>query len=345
MFLHSQWDPDRLATLSGEQLKIERAKLLEYLEHIDIIEHNAENDRRKPAYIESLWSTNNDIIELLRKLHSTPCLDPAEKLPPEIFRAIVIEAVSNTYILGKADSSLILTLVSERWRELILGIPEMWNDILVSVRHEDCASRFFLFLELSKPLPIHLVVHDWKVGDLDILPSLFQCRDRITNIIVPVGYEPWPQARAQAALNALDQLLPLRNLKYLFFVGITRSNELFYHEIFKRFSTLHDIPGLVITPDLFQHDSIRQLWSATIGGDLDLLNTVHAGMPVLNEVTFNKNALFGRPGSELVNNSNTTQIDESHLPWSVLFCWIIALLCPRPCIMLCIDWSIYPIWT
>jgi hypothetical protein len=321
MSLEPQWDPDRLATLSGEQLKIERTKLLKYLEHIDIIEHNAKNDKGKTAYIEDLWNTNNHIIELLHKLHSTPRLDPAEKLPPEIFRTIIIEAVTNIYMAPeKTNNSLILTLVSERWREIILGIPEIWNEILVSVQHEDCASKFVLFLELSTPLPIHLVIHDWQVGNLNILPALFQCRDRITKLTVPLGYELWPQARAQAALNALAQLSPLRNLKYLFFVGINEPNQFVCQEIFKHFNTLHEIPGLVITPDLFRHKSIRQLRVATIQGDLDLLNIVHASMPMLNAVVFDKISLSGGPGSELIDNLNTTQIDESHLPWSSLSC-------------------------
>jgi hypothetical protein len=214
MYLESQWDPDRLATLSEEQLKIERANLLE---RINTIEQNPTSDKEEKSCIEHLWNTNNRIIDLLRKFHPMPRLDPAEKLPPELFRTIIIDAVSShAYIHPeKTNNSLTLTLVSERWRDILLGIPEIWDEILVSALHADCASEFVLFLELSKPLPIHLAVHDWKVGDLDILPALFECRDRIGKITVPIGQDPWPQPHAQAALKALDQLSPLRNLKYL----------------------------------------------------------------------------------------------------------------------------------
>jgi hypothetical protein len=320
MDLESRWDPDHLATLSKEQLKIERAKLLE---RINAIEQNGKNDKEVQAYIEHLWNTNNLIVDLLRNFHPMPRLDPAEKLPLELFRTIIIEAITGSSSIPpeKTNNSLILTLVSERWRDILLAIPQIWNEILVSVHHDDCASKFFLFLKLSKPLPIHLEIHDWQVGDLDILPTLSQCRDRIKKITVSGGYGPSPQPGAQAALNALDQLSPLRNLKYLFYLGDDGPNQPIHYEILKRFNTLHEIPGLMITPDLFRHESIRHLRSATIQGDLDILNMVHSSMPMLNTVIFNQNDLFRGHESYLVDNLNQTQIDESPSPWSYLSCW------------------------
>jgi hypothetical protein len=181
MSLEAQWDPDRLAILSEEQLKIERAKLLEC---INTIEQNGKNDKEEQAHIEHMWNTNNLIIDLLREFHPIPRLDPAEKLPPELFRTIIIDAVTSFsyHPSEKTNNSLILTLVSERWRDFLLGIPQIWDEIVVSARHEDCASKFVLSLELSKPLPIYLNVRDWKVEDLDILSALFKCRDRISRL-------------------------------------------------------------------------------------------------------------------------------------------------------------------
>jgi hypothetical protein len=320
MYLESQWDPDRLATLSEEQLKIERANLLEC---IDNIEHNTDSDKEKPAYIEHLWNTNNPIIDLLSKFHLIPRMDPAEKLPLELFCAIIVYAVADYASIPpeKTNNSLILTLVSERWRDILLGIPQLWNEIIVSVNHQDCASKFTLFLELSKPLPIRLDIYDWRVGDLDIFPALFQCRDRINKITLPLGYSPWTQQWSQDSLNALNRLTTLRNLKHIVFFGDNGPDQWSYREILKRFTSLQEIPGLVITPDLFRHDSIRHLRSAAIQGNLDLLNMVHGSMPMLNNVIFNQNELFRSQESDLIDSLSTTQIDQSELPWSYLSCW------------------------
>jgi hypothetical protein len=320
MSLESRWDPDRLATLSEEQLKIERAKLLD---RINTIEHSTRNDKEEQAYIEHLWNTNNLIIDLLREFHPVPRLDPAEKLPPELFRTIIIDVVAGFSSIPpeKTSKSLVLTLVSERWRDILLGIPQLWDEIQVSALHDDCTSKLFLFLELSKPLPIYLSIYDWKVGDLDIAPVLFQCRDRIARIVVLVGYGSSSHLGTQISLNALDQLAPLRNLKYLSFISDKGPDVSIYDEILKRFKTLHEIPGLLVTSDLLRHESIRHLRSATVQGGLDLLNVVHDRMPMLNIVTFEGKDRFRGQESDLVENLNETEVHESELPWIYLFCW------------------------
>jgi hypothetical protein len=92
-------------------------------------------------------------------------------------------------------------------------------------------------------------------------------------------------------------------------------------EILKRFNTLHNIPGLVITPDLFRHKSIHQLRSAIIRSDLELLNIVHISMPMLKNVIFLQTDLFGGQESDWVDSLNEAQIDESPSPLSDLSCW------------------------
>ncbi|PVG01549.1 hypothetical protein CPB86DRAFT_870976 [Serendipita vermifera] len=330
----SQWDLKRLATLDRQQLRTERAALLG---HIDSIERNASTNYEDKNYIGDLWNINNQIVDLLHNLRPTLRFDPIEKLPPELFRTIIKTSVHDPYYPSSGSisdsrsmstASLILTLVSRRWRDFILGIPELWTQIFISNRIPDMEVKETLFLELSEMLPIHLVLGvNCKTGlDGTISPLLLKYKDRIKSIQIHWSLSGTVEGWHHSISKVLDQLLPLPNL--------TRFDPMMGEEsilsiILDRCRTLHELQRLVLTRDMFSRDSIRHLRTVWIQGDPIMCDMIHQSMPMLNRVSFTPPNRLDTHEQVPASHHSPPRIDTYPLRWKLLCCYHLSPSIPH----------------
>jgi hypothetical protein len=166
--------PDKNQMMEKQTNNLQRMDSLQKIEHVG----------KQICSIKTLQQAYNNIMDILEPSDTKVRYDPIDKLPPEIFGAIVHEAVGSfqTYQL---DNTLILTLVSKRWRDFILGTPLLWTNIDVYPRQHDFLARISLSLELSKDLPISLRLVSPLTNWDTILALLLRSRRRIQRINIP----------------------------------------------------------------------------------------------------------------------------------------------------------------
>jgi hypothetical protein len=164
-------------------LMVEKATLLERLE---TIRRGGHKDEAADS-TQEIHQRYNEIIDTLNRLNSIPCYDPVDKLPSELFSAILYEALassvphSNKYYLN-FEWCLLLTLVSTRWRNFILQTPLLWTGIFINPKIQDFQARIEICLALSRDLPLHLYVTFPLQGWDETLQRLVGHRERIQGI-------------------------------------------------------------------------------------------------------------------------------------------------------------------
>ena len=108
----------------------------------------------------------NELFDAARAIDRTLHPHPITRVPPDVLREI-FDAV----VQIDPDAPLILSKTCTAWKALVLETPSIWNNIHVSVGHEDVleALRLFLHFSRSAPLDVSLVgmqTPDMVLGDL-----------------------------------------------------------------------------------------------------------------------------------------------------------------------------------
>jgi hypothetical protein len=275
------------------------------------------NIREEMCSIIELQREYNDIMDNLGDFNTTARDDPIDKFPPELFGDIVYEAVRLNFpnqSYKQFNDAIILSLVSRRWRDFVLGMPLLWTNIDVNSREEDFLAKTSLGLKLSHNLPISVnlcfPIEKWDA----VLPLLQLSRQRINRIAI----YPQPINDSESALAYLEQLLPMPNLMHLESLPLDNSDEVL-RLFFAHNCPLKTIKGLAVPEDTWLLPSVRQLQDADIAADLDKFITARHNMPLLRHIRLHDT--ISQPSTPKFIPLNKTYRTESEpLKWQSLVC-------------------------
>jgi hypothetical protein len=127
----------------------------------------------------------NNVMASIHQLDQSLRVDPIDKLPREllgnILKGYVFDGSFRWYPYAVCKA-LLLTLVSKRWRDFVLSEPILWTEVTLLVDLEDFEVYFWLSMNLSGHLPLHIFVEccfdKWKEAG----PFLFEHRERISKL-------------------------------------------------------------------------------------------------------------------------------------------------------------------
>ncbi|PVF97618.1 hypothetical protein CPB86DRAFT_873951 [Serendipita vermifera] len=264
-----------------DQLIAKRLNILRDMENLS----QKGNIKGGQHLVQELRQDYNNIMDTLERLDWKERYDPVDKLPPELFGIVIDDIVRSESFDGsyeELDDKLILTLVSKKWREFILGMPLLWTKVQVHSQMPDFLEKTILSFNLSQDLPISLEL-TLPIGQSDtILPLLLRNRQRIQRIIL----SPSPHlSNIASSLIFLEEIFPLPNLIELVYRGIERQ-DMITHWVLKYCDSLQSIKGLALPKDTWQLESVRQLRNADVIADMDTFMASEHNMPSLQRVRF-----------------------------------------------------------
>jgi hypothetical protein len=158
----------------------------------------------------------NNVMASIHQLDQSLRVDPIDKLPRELLGNILKDYVFDGssgwyhYVVCKA---LLLTLVSKRWRDFVLSEPMLWTEVILLTNLEDFEVYFWLSINLSGQLPLHIYVEccfdKWK----EVGPCLFEHRERIEKLTW--GHHitsHWCTGNKKDIINISSLMPPMPNL-------------------------------------------------------------------------------------------------------------------------------------
>ncbi|KAG9040969.1 hypothetical protein FS842_002774 [Serendipita sp. 407] len=281
-----------------EKLEDERAQLL-----IALSTAQTTIDGSIPASsisaILRLKEENNRLIDERLKIMRTDSTvrDPSCLLPVEIFVHIIDSAIFDALISGWCTETLLsYTLVSTRWRDILMSIPSLWGYVLL----KDIDTPYFqemLFVTLhlsgSAPLVIWLQppLENWSETRKQLHPH---CH-RVTELMIDLGNADHALSASHGGiLGTLDELGPFPSLRRLRFTGwisesIRASDILHFIE---RHPQLKEVAGIRLTEDLLKSDYIQKITSFRSQHEPLSIVPHLVRMKKLSEVTFDNYTLF-----------------------------------------------------
>ena len=125
-----------------------------------------------------------------------PRSDPMVVLPPELIHQIFMETVHWFDIKcgmeafrhiphSNADMALTLWSVSQKWRDFVLNDAPLWSQILIDTDNPDSSDRLQLYLHLSQPRNLFIVLQGWKPASGILLEQLMEASHRISILVHP----------------------------------------------------------------------------------------------------------------------------------------------------------------
>jgi hypothetical protein len=264
----------------------------------------------------------NNVMASIHQLDQSLGLDPIDKLPREILGNILKDYVfddsprSYPYPVCKA---LLLTLVSKRWCNFVLSEPMLWTTVMVFSDQEDFDSYFWLSMELSGHLHLHIYVEccfdNWKV----VGPCLFEHRERIEKL--NWGHRMGSHSKKHDhPRQALDVLLvglpPMPNLRELeTWPNIEEGQDLTM--VLNRFPSLTHVHDVTFYQEnLSEKTQLKEIH--TMCPLYDVLKS-HGNFPNLETVVFRYGAPYG--GSHSIAAETYLETHQFLLKWKSLECF------------------------
>jgi F-box-like len=103
--------------------------------------------------LQKLARAYNLVVEEISRLEEKSRFDPVERLPNEVWLAVLKEAIvkeSHGSSFISIEMVLLLTLVSSKWRRFIESTPTLWSDIVLDDEREDLAMKVAISLLFSR---------------------------------------------------------------------------------------------------------------------------------------------------------------------------------------------------
>ncbi|PVF97673.1 hypothetical protein CPB86DRAFT_815383 [Serendipita vermifera] len=327
MALLSNRDTNLPTTFDRDDLSVERLTVLKEIHHIEQIKSA---DTETMRSMDRLRQRYNCIIGSIDNLNAKPRHDPLDRLPVELFRAIIHETLTPSN--GRpheypydSNQALLLTLVSTRWRDFILEMPSAWTSIQINYRLPDCLAKIALCLTLSRDLPIHLnLTFPMRLWD-SILPMIAGHKERIQRISL-YYYWPWKSppssGQIEVVLDFLEELLPMPNLQRLSTCSMDNRGDAILLWLLDHCNHLQATTGLSFREDMLHLDSVRELRKVHIPVKLERFMSLEANTPMLAQVELVMPPKVTRKQSR----RGTIPISPPHpnvspLSWRYLSCW------------------------
>jgi hypothetical protein len=166
-----------------QQLEIKRTTLLNKLRERMEGGHTL-GSNIDPSETRRLQGEYNSIIESQAESQRGPLPDPLEALPTELCIDI-FQRFTGSFI-KPIDAALRLTLVSFKWRDVVLRIPQLWSRITIGcgVGDADMMDKIHFGLYFSANSPLTLLIEhptrDWQ----NLLQVLMPHVNRIRGIVM-----------------------------------------------------------------------------------------------------------------------------------------------------------------
>ena len=125
----------------------------------------------------------NELFDAARTVDRTLHPHPITRVPPDVLREI-FDAVTQI----DPDAPLILSNTCTAWKALVLETPSLWNNICVSVGHEDVLEALRLFLHFSKHVPLDVSLVGMQTPDI-VLGDLRSHAHRIRSLDIHLKKE------------------------------------------------------------------------------------------------------------------------------------------------------------
>jgi len=143
-----------------------------------------------PLTLRRLEEQYNLLAGLHKKGRNGLLLDPIEVFPPEIWLQILgyvtlSDSEDEKEDINPSDSLFLASLVSPRWRDVILNTPDFWSEIVVvsvSDSYPDELFKLHAALSLSRQTPLNLTIKGSFPKNWDILQLLSRHRGRFQTI-------------------------------------------------------------------------------------------------------------------------------------------------------------------
>ncbi|KAG9040806.1 hypothetical protein FS842_002831 [Serendipita sp. 407] len=281
---------------------------------------DGQNKINQASRISCLKKENNLLVDERLKITSKarPKLgDPSSLLPVEIFAEIVDLIFCDTFLVDWSIEGLLsLTLVSTRWRDILMSIPGLWRHI----RLKDSDTFYFqeklsiaLLLSGNAPLVLWLrpPLYHWE-ETIDKLRPHFH---RIIELLIDLSHDNHaataPPTVGRVA-NILDQMGSLPSLKRLrctsWIGGDTNMSDV--TRFIERHPQLEEIAGVWLTKEFLNTNSIKKVTSfRTRQRPPSVLPHLNR-MKILSKVTFDHYGLYIPP----MNNEDEVDVDMSQYP-------------------------------
>ncbi|PVF93222.1 hypothetical protein CPB86DRAFT_790381 [Serendipita vermifera] len=250
-------------------------------------------------------SLYNQVTGVLSEQQLGPHVDPMEKLPYEIVSKILLEI--GRYMSRYITPSLLLTMVSKKWRDFVFADSRLWTNLRL-INAYDKAAVIALQVHLSRDLPLMLeVIFPFERWD-SLLPALFGSQERI-HTIVCTGYDFYLPSdghrRDTEFINFLNKLGPLPNLRKLenLYTPIGMSFDI--QKLLDSYQTLESITNIPFTRQDLQvaKDRLKIETLLTFDGVDDIMPVAET-IPTLQKVEFGRKGIIG-----------DTEVEQSQYKW------------------------------
>ncbi|KAG8821361.1 CCA tRNA nucleotidyltransferase, mitochondrial [Serendipita sp. 399] len=233
--------------------------------------------------ISQLKESNNRLVdERLRCMDSTVDSmlgDPSRILPIEIFVQVIELALCDLYLADwNIEDLLSFTLVSTRWRHILMSTPSLWR--YICLKDDDTfysQEKLSLALNLSGNTPLIVRLRPPFNNWSEIVSELQPHRHRIVELMIDLGkdysHDTWsvttplsPSATAGSygrVTNVLEDLGSLASLKKLGCTSWIGGEEHIsdVYRFIERNPQLEELAGIWLTQDLLNSDDLKKLTS------------------------------------------------------------------------------------
>ncbi|KAG8773807.1 hypothetical protein FRC15_001753 [Serendipita sp. 397] len=283
--------------------------------------------------IPRLREWNNRLIDERLKLTGSTLGDPSRFLPVEIFIHIIGLTLRDTFTEDWYTETLLsFTLVSTRWRDILMSTPSLWRHICFKDSDTTYSEEILpITLHLSRNAPLVLwfrpPLHNWN----EIRDKLYLHYHRVTEFIIDLRYnDSAASAPYGGILNILDEIRLLPSLKRLRFTRWTPGN-IETSEI-SHFIECHpqlmELAGIRLPEDLSKVDYMQKITSFRSSHDPLSIVPYLNRMIQLSNVTFDDYSLSR---TEVAHDEEEAAMGQYP---NLLFQWTYYSQCGPPAIPL-----------
>ncbi|KAG8860407.1 hypothetical protein FRB91_003441 [Serendipita sp. 411] len=266
-----------------------------------------------------LKEENNRLIDERLKITDSMLGDPSRLLPVEMFIHIIDSTIRDTFIAGGYIETLLsFTLVSTRWRDVLMSTPSLWRHICLDKDTLYVQEKLSVTLHLSGNAPLAIWLRPTLDNDNwnEINGKLHQHYHRVTELMVDLsegGHVPRPGIRE--ILGDIGYLSSLERLSFVSWEhGNSRAPDISH--FIERHPQLKEVAGIRLADNILKLDYMQKVTSFYSKHDPLSIIPYLDRMKRLTKVTFDD---YGLDGNETANsdkeNMAMSQYPNLLLPW------------------------------
>jgi hypothetical protein len=186
--------------LTMDHLRVKILDQIDQLTYNSAVGQQQELQKLKDEY-------NRTMKEMYDDIHGVSC-DILDIFPPEVWIQIIKESLPST---GHAPALLLLTMVSNKWRNALLATPTLWAHIEIRGSEHDSLATIETFQHLSHQTPLLLSIYAPPRHDpASIRNILARIGPRLREVTIKLDVGP-VQLPTQEVLSVFKLLLSLSN--------------------------------------------------------------------------------------------------------------------------------------